>query len=164
MGLPRSGARLLSSLSLLAIFLIARKLRQPHGEDFPGDDYGAIESAAWLGVYAVLNLHLSLPPSVWFDRSRPDFPPAFYWATYAAIWLLPAAGLALAVRDKHRWMLWVSLIMAVATLATNKPYLGWERHTWDPILLGVLLVGTAIGVRRWLSRGPDGQRHGWTFG
>ena len=38
-------------------------------------------------------------------------------------------------------MIWASLVMAMATLATNKPYLGWERHTWDPMLLGVLLTG-----------------------
>jgi hypothetical protein len=59
-------------------------------------------------------------------------------------------------------MLWANIVMAVATLGTNKPYLGWERHTWDPILLGVLLAGTAIAVRRWLSRGPGGQRGGFT--
>ena len=89
-------------------------------------------------------------------------PPLFYWATYAAIWLLPATGLALAVRDKHRPMLWASLVMAMATLATNKPYLGWQQHTWDPMLLGVLLLATAMAVRRWLSRGPDGHRGGFT--
>jgi hypothetical protein len=52
--------------------------------------------------------------------------------------------------------------MIVATLATNKPYLGWERHTWDPILLGVFLTGAVLAVRHWLSRGPDGQRYGFT--
>ena len=52
--------------------------------------------------------------------------------------------------------------MAMATLATNKPYLGWQPHTWDPVLLGVLLIATAMGVRRWLSRGPDGHRGGFT--
>jgi hypothetical protein len=83
-------------------------------------------------------------------------PTLFYWATYAAIWLLPATGFALAVRDKHRPMLWANLVMAIATLATNKPYLGWQQHTWDPVLLGALLLATAMVVRRWLSRGPDG--------
>ena len=51
--------------------------------------------------------------------------------------------------------------MAVLTLVTNKTYLGWERHTWDPILLGVLLVGASVAIRRWLSRGPGGQRFGF---
>jgi hypothetical protein len=52
--------------------------------------------------------------------------------------------------------------MALATLATNKPYLGWEQHTWDPVLLGVFLIATAMGVRRWLSRGSGGHRSGFT--
>ena len=162
LGLPAAAERILAACVLLVIFVVARALHQTHGDDFPGDDYGAIESVAWLGVYAVLNLHLSFPPSIWYYRGRPDFPSVFYWATYAAIWVLPAVGLALTVRDKHRWMLWASLIMALATLSTNKPYLGWEQHTWDPILLGVLLAGTAIAVRRWLSRGPGGHRSGYT--
>jgi uncharacterized membrane protein YgcG len=53
-------------------------------------------------------------------------------------------------------------IAAVLTLITNKPYLGWQRHTWDPILLGVVLIGVALFLRRWLARGPDGIRHGFT--
>jgi hypothetical protein len=103
-----------------------------------------------------------LTPNLWGYRGWFDFPPVFYWATYAAIWILPLVGLALAVRDKHRYMLWANLTMVLATLATNKPYLGWQQHTWDPMLLGVTLVAAAIGVRRWLSRGPDGHRGGFT--
>ena len=59
-------------------------------------------------------------------------------------------------------MLTVSLVLAFATLATNKPYLGLPRASWDPILFGALLVVTATVVRRWLARGPDGQRAGFT--
>jgi hypothetical protein len=162
LGLPSTAKRILSASVLLVIFVVARALHRKHDEDFPGDDYGAIEAVAWLGVYAVLNLHLSFPQEILFPSSRPDFPPVFYWATYTATWFLPAVGLGLAVRDKHRWMIGVNLIMAVATLATNKSYLGWERHTWDPILLGVLLAGTAMAVRRWLSRGPGEHRSGFT--
>ena len=59
-------------------------------------------------------------------------------------------------------MIWASLVMAIATLLTNKAYLGRTPNTWDPILLGVLLAGTAILVRRWLAAGQGGQRHGFT--
>src|SRR6202158_1533319 len=40
--------------------------------------------------------------------------------------------------------------------------LGWPRHTWDPILLGFLLMGAALVLRRWLSKGADGERAGFT--
>ncbi len=161
LGLPMAAARTVSASILLAAFAVARRARRAHGEEFPGDDYGAIESIAWIGIYGVLNLRLSLDLSPAIYRARADVPTLFYWATYAAIWLLPATGFALAVRDKHRPMLWASLVTAMATLATNKPYLGWQQHTWDPVLLGVLLLATAMAVRRWLSRGPDGHRRGF---
>jgi len=77
-------------------------------------------------------------------------------------WLIPAAGLGLAVRDKDRPLLTVSLVLAFVTLATNKPYLGLSRESWDPILFGVLLVVVATTVRRWLARGPGAQRGGFT--
>ena len=56
-------------------------------------------------------------------------------------------------------MLDVSLLLALATLASNKAYLGLEHNTWDPILFGLLLIGTAVGVRRWLA---SGDRRGFT--
>jgi hypothetical protein len=40
------------------------------------------------------------------------------------------------------------------------PYLGWQRHTWDPMLLGALLIGVALFMRRWVADGPGGIRHG----
>src|SRR6185295_2970664 len=106
---------------LFAILIAARTLRRPHQDDFPGDDYGAIESVAWLGVYAVLNLKLAGD----FGTGRREFSTDFYWGTYAATWLLPAAGLFLGIRGKHRTLIWAGLIMALATLATSKMYLGW---------------------------------------
>ena len=76
--------------------------------------------------------------------------------------VLPVAGLIASLREKDRPLIIVSLAMAILTLVTNKPYLGWERHTWDPMLLGVALIAVALGFRRWLSRGHDGVRHGFT--
>lgn len=78
------------------------------------------------------------------------------------IWLLPAAGLWLSIRDRDRPLLDASLAMGLATLLTNKPYLGAARKPWDPILLGLLLIGAAIVVRRWLANGDTGSRHGFT--
>lgn len=161
LGISEMEARLVAVLVLSVVSIAAQSLRRPYGEDFPGDDYGVIQSVAWLGVYAVLNLRLWFDLRLGFYPGRGEYPVAFYWATYAAVWLLPAAGLYVGLRNKHRVFIWANLIMALATLVTNKLYLGWERHTWDPIFLGILLTGTAIAVRRWLSRGPDGQRYGF---
>lgn len=150
--------RTLSALVLIVIFAVTRSLRKVIAEEHLQDELELLEAAAWLGVYVVLNLQLS-PDGFW---SRPEYPSAFFLATYAAIWILPVAGLVIGIRGRDRLLISVNIVTALLTLATNKMYLGWERHTWDPILLGLLLTGTAVGLRRWLSAGPGGERAGFT--
>jgi len=155
-GLPEISARLLAAGVLVAAFGAAARARRPHGDEYPGDDYGTIEAAAWLGAYAVLNLALT------FGTATPDSAPAFYWGTCAAVWVLPAAGLVMGVRGRSRALIRASALMAVASLFTVKMYLRLPVHEWDPIVLGVVLAGMALGVRRWLLAGPDEQRAGFT--
>jgi uncharacterized membrane protein YgcG len=78
------------------------------------------------------------------------------------IWCLPPLILARGIRQKDRFVLAVGAITAILTFVTNKPYLGWQRHTWDPMLLGIALTAVALFLRRWLARGPGGVRHGFT--
>jgi hypothetical protein len=156
--LSEAWARLLAAAVLLTIHIASGLARQPHDEDYPGDDYGVIEAVTWLGVYALLNVQLT---GGWSEL-KPASAPAFYWATCAAIWILPAIGLYRGVAAKHRWMIRVNLLMLLTTLATWKMYLGWPQRTWDPILLGLLLVAAAVGIRRWLLNGGEGRRDGFT--
>jgi len=142
----------LAAAILASAFLVVRSLRQKHADDFRGDQYALLQAAAFAGVYAALNLQLT-----WEHVEGP-----FYWFTYGMIWLLPAAGFVSAIREKDRPMLDVSLVAALVTLVTNKPYLGWTRHAWDPILLGLFLMAVAIVVRHWLSSGPGAERYGFT--
>jgi hypothetical protein len=136
------------------VFVTVRSRRLTFGDDYPGDEYGSLQAAAWAGVYVALNLQLSPRPYVAHDW--------FYWGTYAVIWLLPAIGLHLAIRDRDRELLDVSLVMTIVSLVTSKPYLGWSRNTWDPIVLGALSMAIAVAARRWLARGPGGERRGFT--
>jgi hypothetical protein len=106
---------------------------------------------------------LTLPGQWWFgNQAAPEFGSPFYWTTWVLIWFLPPLVLARGIRQKDRFVIAVGAITAVLTFVTNKPYLGWKRHTWDPMLLGVLLTGVAVFIRRWLALGPDGIRHGFT--
>jgi hypothetical protein len=156
-------ARLLAAGLLFAIVMVARLIRREVHDEFQAEDYLTIEAVAWLGMYAFINLHIySL---VRFRGQLSRFTPldgSLYWLTYFAIWLLPALGIYLALREKNRPLLDVNLALALLTLASNKPYLGSSTETWDPILFGLLLIGTAIGIRRWLSKGENGHRHGYT--
>ena len=147
--------RLIAAAILAALFFAARLQRGDLGDEFPGDNYAVIETAAWGGIYFILNLKAS---SWW---SHADESGWFYWATYVAIWMLPAAGLWIAIRERHRLMLDLNIVAAIATLMSNKPYLGATQNVWDPIVFGLLMIAIAVGVRRWLASGESGSRAGF---
>jgi len=148
--------RMLGVVALVAIAAAVRIARAGHGDEYPGDALTVIEAAAWLGIYLLVNLVVSSGIST-LDRAS-----TFHWLTYAGIWILPAIGLWMALRGRERPLLLVSLVMALGTLLSNKEYLGSPRHEWDPLLFGVLLMGIATAVRRWLAAGENGMRHGYT--
>jgi hypothetical protein len=146
--------RLSAALIFACGFVLVRRKRLLWGEDFPGDDYGVLQALSWTGMYIALNVQLS--------DFHATIPFRFYWFTYAMIWLMPIVGLWLALEKKDRPLMQVNIAIALATLATNKPYLGLDRKPWDPILLGLLLMCVAVLVKRWLANGTNGQRCGFT--
>lgn len=141
-------------------------VRSRHRFDYLDETYSLAEAMLWLGVYVAINLKIS---SLDLARSWGGiadtsglFAKPFYWTTWVLIWCLPPIVLARGIRRKDRFVIAVGGIVAVLTLISNKPYLGWPRHTWDPMLLGILLTGVVVFLRRWLTRGPGGIRHGFT--
>jgi hypothetical protein len=142
-------------------------VRSRHRFNDLDDAYSPVEALLWLGIYLAVNLQLSslILPAWWAGtRAASEFARPFYWTTWGAIWCLPPIVLARGIRRKDRSVMAVGAIVAILTLVSNKPYLGWQRHTWDPMFLGVLLTGVAFFIRGWLARGPGGIRHGFTAG
>ena len=141
-------------------------VRSRHRFDYLNDGYSLVEAFLWLGIYLSINLQLSslnFTGEWWVaPRALTEFSRSFYWATWVLIWCLPPTVLARGVRRKDRFVIAVGTIVAILTFVTNKPYLGWQRHTWDPMLLGALLIGVALFIRRWFASGPGGTRHGFT--
>jgi len=141
-------------------------IRPRHRMTYLNQEYSIAEALLWLGIYVAINLQLSSFTQHGDWRSNApiigEFPIPFYWATFVLIWCLPPVVLARGLQQKDRLVIAVGAIAAVLTLATNKLYLGWQRHTWDPMLLGVLLTGIALLVRRRLDAAPDGVLRGFT--
>jgi hypothetical protein len=140
-------------------------LRPRYRFTFLNNEYSLVEALLWLGIYLAINLQLSsieLPGQLVRPESTTEFARPFYWTTWVLTWCLPPAILARGLRSKDRFVIAAGAIAAILTLVTNKPYLGWPRHTWDPMLLGALLIGVALFIRRWLAQGTDGVRHGFT--
>ena len=151
--------------SIGLIFVAA--VRSRHRYDYLEDAYSLAEAFLWLGIYLAINLKLSsldLPAQWWWRGAgaSSEFSSSFYWTTWVLIWCLPTVVLVRGIRRKDRFVIAVGAIVAILTLVCNKPYLGWQRHTWDPMLLGILLTGVALLTRRWLARSPGGIRHGFT--
>jgi hypothetical protein len=147
---------------LIAIALIRTRYRL----SYLNERYSIAEALLWLGFYLAFNLQLASADQLrhWWGSpaAAAEFSRTFYWTTWVLIWCIPLAVLSRGVRSKDRFVIAVGAITAAITLATNKPYLGWPRHTWDPMLLGALLVGVALFLNRWLAKGHDGIRHGFT--
>jgi len=137
-----------------SIFAATRPRRLALADDYPGDDYGLLQAAALAGIYVALNVQLL--------AGRYAVSGWFYWFTWVVTWILPIAGLRMGIGDRDRDLIDVSLVLMLVTLITNKPYLGWAQHSWDPIVLGSVLIGVAIAARRWLESGPGHERHGFT--
>ncbi len=157
--------------AIVAVFYLAglagvAAVRAPHHFNYLNDGYSFAEGFLWLGIYLALNLHLSsleLLGKWWADApSSMEFPRPFYWATWVLVWFLPPITLTRGIHRQDRLVMAMGGITALLTLVTNKPYLGWPRHTWDPMILGVVLIAVSLGLRRWLAQGPDGIRHGFT--
>jgi hypothetical protein len=147
--------------------VVAATARSRHRFDYLDETYSLVEAFLWLGIYLAINLKLlSLDLLVQRWGGIPDtsglFARPFYWGTWVLIWCLPPIVLARGIRQKDRFVIAVGGIVAILTFVSNKPYLGWKRHTWDPMLLGILLTGVAVFLRRWLAHGPGGIRHGFT--
>jgi hypothetical protein len=141
-------------------------VRSRHRFTYLDAGYSMVEALLWLGIYLSINLQLSSVNLVgqWWGEpgTAAEFARPFYWATWVLIWCLPPVVLVRGLRRKDRWVIAAGGAAAILTLITNKPYLGWPRHTWDPMLLGALLMGAGILVRRWLAGGAGGIRHGFT--
>lgn len=160
--LSGSTERMCSAAVFAVVFGVARAGYRNVGDEFPGDDYATLEAAACVGTYLFLNLR-ALDLAWWLGiPGAPSVGRLFYWTTYLTTWLIPAAALLDALLARDRALLTAGLGLALVTFGTNKPYLSWPRQTWDPIVLGLLLVGCVVVVRRWLAAGEHGQRNGYT--
>jgi hypothetical protein len=162
-----SAQHVIAAVFYAAGLICVAAVRPRHRFDYLADAYSLVEAFLWLGIYLAINLQLSsldLRAQWWGGSTRAfsEFQRSFYWTTWVLIWCLPPVVLARGVRQKDRFVIAVGAIVAILTFVSNKPYLGWKRRTWDPMLLGILLTGVALFIRRWLARGPAGIRYGFT--
>jgi hypothetical protein len=151
--------RILSLSLFTLVFFVARYVKRLYSGELEEDDLAWVQGVAFAGFYLACNLILTGRWSGLYTASQSGW---FYWSTYAGVWIVPVLALWLGIRGRDRVLIDLGWLAALATILTNKSYLSWPRQTWDPILLGILLMGTAVALRRWLAKGPNGERAGFT--
>lgn len=117
-----------------------------------------VRGALALGIALILNLRLGRIVS--FGGAPFGGPSgAFEWATFVAVFLIPAAWMAWGASTRSRSMIQAGALGLLVAVCSVKPYLGLKRNAWDPAVLGVELVVLALVLKRWLDAGP-GRRRG----
>ncbi|MHB8139043.1 MAG: hypothetical protein ACYDGO_11755 [Smithellaceae bacterium] len=160
--------RLLLLCVLTGIFVFCLVLDKPGVEDFRKDRYTKIQVCLLAAIYVTVNLHILGLIGLLFDETRilhfypKAFPPWYYWLSYVLTFMIPVAVIYWGIKIHGRFIINAGLVMAIATLATNKSYLGLTRYAWDPAILGVVMIGLSLGMIRWLNSGPDKKRSGFT--
>lgn len=148
--------RLFAALVCAGAYVYATGARRRADDDVSRSDAEVVRAAAVVGAYVALNLFVLGAP---FERHVASW---YWWASWVVTWMLPFVVGRAAVRERDPLLLRVALAAGLASLLTNKAHLGWPRQPWDPMLLGVVLAGAALTLRRWLSSGEGGERNGFT--
>lgn len=148
--------RAVAAAVFAAAFAHATRWRQRADDDVAHADAEVVRAAAAAAAYLALNVALTREVLGGTDGV------GFRWASWVITWLLPYVVARVAIVDRDPWLLRVAMAMTIASVVTNKEYLGLSHQPWDPMLLGVLLAAVALALRRWLSSGPDGERRGFT--
>jgi hypothetical protein len=160
--------RILCFLCFGLLFLISLQTESDALADFRKKRKGIIQAFLFAGIYLSINLRLFNVAESWIGHTPTDlspyacFPLEVYWTTYILIYLIPMIGLYLGIKNRKRVLINVAAIALALSLATNKDYLGLRHYTWDSIIFGTMLVLVAVFVIRWLAKGQNKERYGFT--
>lgn len=163
-----SGERVLLLIILYLIFLFSVIINKSNIDDFKKEKNSIIQACLLVAMYLTVNLQvLGVVGLLIEDRSiihlHPKlFPPYIYWSSYVLTFVIPALGIYWGIKSRKRLIMNASLVLACITLATNKSYLGMTRYAWDPAIMGIMLIFISSLITRWLSRGPNKTRYGFT--
>lgn len=92
------------------------------------------------------------PPGLW----------SFRWLSVLATALLPPFLLGLGWRRREPLLLYSGLLLVGVSIATIRIYHSVLPLSFALILIGAACLAVALGVRRWLRAGEQGERDGFT--
>jgi hypothetical protein len=148
----------LAALPLLALALAA----EASPRLAPSHRRGAVGVQAVAVVALYLAVHLGSWDAHVLERTEGAPPQALRPLAIAATALLPLGLVATAIRLRRRPLLALGVLCAIASLVTLRFYVHLAP-LWVVLTLGGLVgVGLALALERWLRAGPERQRGGYT--
>ncbi len=78
------------------------------------------------------------------------------YAVLIALLAMPVLVLAFGIMKRRRAFIDTGLLISLITVVVNKDYLGLKHYAWDPAILGILLLGTALASLRLLKNSKQG--------
>ena len=168
LSLPPTNERLVLLLIFCLIYLVSLNTDKPNIADFRKERNITIQACLLIAIYLTVNLQILgvvglLIEDTHIIHLHPKlFPPYIYWPSYIFTFVIPTVGIYWGIKSRKRLIMNAGLVLACLTLSTNKGYLGLTRYAWDPAIMGIMLIGLSIFISRWLKRGPEGNRYGFT--
>ena len=160
--------RILLVLILGLLFFISLQTESDALEDFRKERKSILQACLFAGIYLTANLRIFAVAESWLDQTSlhlipyAGFQPEIYWTSYVLIFLVPMAGLFLGIKKRKRALMNAAGIALAMSLATNKDYLGLKHYAWDPMIFGATLILAVILIIRWLAKGKNKERYGFT--
>jgi hypothetical protein len=161
-----SGRLLWVAMGIAMALVFARALDRPSWAPSHRVCAAALVVSGLLGVYAAVNLYGLDHRLVESLRGAGGAPPGPRFgeriSAIAGTAVVPVAILWWGVRSRRTFLLDTGLVVAALSLITLRHYVHIAA-TWLVLTLaGAALVLLALAVNRWLSRGPEGERAGFT--
>jgi hypothetical protein len=161
-----SGRLLWVAMGIAMTLVFTRVLDHPSWPPSHRACAAALVASGLLGVYAAVNLYaldhrlVENLRGAGLDLPGPRFQERIWAMVGTAV--LPVAILWWGVRSRRTFLLDTGLVVAALSLITLRHYVHIAA-TWLVLTLaGIALVLLALALNRWLSRGPEKERDGFT--
>ena len=159
------GGRLLwIACGVAVVFVFERVLDRPFWAPSHRQCAAVLVVAGLAAVYAAVNLYALDHHLVELDFSFRDRSPGFRDRIGAMLGtaVLPAAILWWGIRSRRTFVLDTGLVLAALSLVTLRFYVHVAPLWVILAASGAALVLLALGLNRWLGRGPEKERGGFT--
>jgi len=141
-----------------AVYLIAVPFNSDARARHYHDSLVLIKAACLVSFYAAGNYFIVQEAGIVFFNRSPEAVVPLGWLFRALTVLTPLIYIYYGIKKKDKIFLWVGMVLVAATVITVRHYIHILPLEWAMIIGGIVLIGIAYGLVKYLKR----PRHGFT--